>query len=104
MHIQNSENNSDVEEVIKNDNIINILQIIGFVIDVANYFLITNESLASQLLHLYYSEHKFLIQIIYILGGLVLIGSFSIKIAYKANRNKNVININSNNFNKVELK
>ena len=104
MHIQNSENNSDVDEVIKNDNIINILQIIGFVIDVANYFLITNESLASQLLHIYYSEHKFLIQIIYILGGIILIGSFSIKIAYKANKNKNVININSNNFNKVELK
>ena len=104
LHIQNSENNSDVDEVIKKDKIINILQIIGFIIDILDYFLITNETLAPDSLHEYYSEHKFLIQIIYILGALILIGSFSLKVIYKANMNKNSINNNSNNFNKVELK
>ena len=100
MHIQNSESNIGNDEVIKKDKIINILLIIGFIVDLIDYMLITRENFAPILLHDYYTEHKFLIQIIYILGGLILLGIFSARIFYKLNFKNKVNSI----FNKVEVK
>ena len=64
MHIQNSESNIGNDEVIKKDKIINILLIIGFIVDLIDYLLITSQTLAPEYLYEFYSEHKFLIQII----------------------------------------
>ena len=100
MHIQNSEILYENDEIIQKDKIINILLIVGFCTDMFNYILITSQTLAPQLLHEYYSEHKFLIQIIYILGGLILIGVLSARVFYKLNF-KNKIN---SLFNQVEVK
>ena len=99
MHIQNSENHLGNDEVIKKDKIINILLVVGFVIDLINYFLITTHTLAPELLQEYYSEHKFLIQIIYILGGLIFIGICSARVFYKLNYKNKINSI----FNKVEV-
>ena len=91
MHIQNSESNIGNDEVIKKDKIINILLIIGFIVDLIDYLLITSQTLAPEYLHEFYSEHKFLIQIIYLFGGFILIGIFFVKMSYKLNF-KNKIN------------
>jgi hypothetical protein len=100
LHIQNSESNIGNDEVIKKDKIINILLIVGFIFDLIDYILITTTTFAPELLHDYYSEHKFLIQIIYLLGGFILIGIFSARVFYKLNfKNKN-----NSIFNKVEVK
>ena len=87
------------DEVIKKDKIINILLIVGFIVDLINYFLITTEKLAPELLHEYYSEHKFLIQIIYLLGGVILIGISSARVFYKFNFKNKINSI----FSKVEV-
>ena len=87
MHIQNSETNIGNDEVIKKDKIINIL-------------LITTQLFAPEYLHEYYSEHKFLIQIIYLFGGFILIGIYFIKVSYKSNIKNKISEI----FNQVEVK
>ena len=100
MHIQNSESNIGNDEVIKKDKIISVLLIVGFFVDMLDYFLITTQTFANELLHEYYSEHKFLIQIIYLLGGFILIGVLSARAFYRLNY-KNKINAI---FNKVEVR
>lgn len=100
MHIQNSESNIGNDEVIKKDKIINILLIIGFIVDLIDYLLITSQTLAPEYLHEFYSEHKFLIQIIYLFGGFILIGIFFVKMSYKLNFNNKINEI----FNQVEVK
>ena len=100
MHIQNSETNIGNDEVIKKDKIINILLITGFVVDLIDYLLITTQLFAPEYLHEYYSEHKFLIQIIYLFGGFILIGIYFIKVSY----NSNIKNKISEIFNQVEVK
>ena len=99
MHIQNSEILYENDEIIQKDKIINILLIVGFCTDIFNYILITSQTLAPQLLHEYYSEHKFLIQIIYILGGLIFIGICSARVFYKLNYKNKINSI----FNKFEV-
>ena len=100
MHIQNSETNIGNDEVIKKDKIINILLITGFVVDLLDYLLITTQLFAPEYLHEYYSEHKFLIQIIYLFGGFILIGIYFIKVSYKSNIKIKISEI----FNQVEVK
>ena len=100
MHIQNSESNIGNDEVIKKDKIINILLIIGFIVDIIDYLLITSQTLAPEYLHEFYSEHKFLIQIIYLFGGFILIGIFFVKMSYKLNFKNKINEI----FNQVEVK
>ena len=100
MHIQNSESNIGNDEVIKKDKIINILLIIGFIVDLIDYLLITSQTLAPEYLHEFYSEHKFLIQIIYLFGGFILIGIFFMKMSYKLNFKNKINEI----FNQVEVK
>ena len=100
MHIQNSESNIGNDEVIKKDKIINILLIIGFIVDLIDYLLITSQTLAPECLHEFYSEHKFLIQIIYLFGGFILIGIFFVKMSYKLNFKNKINEI----FNQVEVK
>ena len=100
MHIQNSETNIGNDEVIKKDKIINILLITGFVVDLIDYLLITTQLFAPEYLHEYYSEHKFLIQIIYLFGGFILIGIYFIKVSYKSNIKDKIKEI----FNQVEVK
>ena len=100
MHIQNSETNIGNDEVIKKDKIINILLITGFVVDLIDYLLITTQLFAPEYLHEYYSEHKFLIQIIYLFGGFILIGIYFIKVSYKSNIKNKINEI----FNQVEVK
>jgi hypothetical protein len=100
MHIQNSESNIGNDEVIKKDKIINILLITGFIMDLIDYLLITTQSFAPEYLHEYYSEHKFLIQIIYLFGGFILIGIYFIKVSYKTNIKNKINEI----FNQVEVK
>ena len=100
MHIQNSETNIGNDEVIKKDKIINILLITGFIVDLIDYLLITTQLFAPEYLHEYYSEHKFLIQIIYLFGGFILIGIYFIKVSYKSNIKNKISEI----FNQVEVK
>jgi len=100
MHIQNSESNIGNDEVIKKDKIINILLIIGFIVDLIDYLLITSQTLAPEYLYEFYSEHKFLIQIIYLFGGFILIGIFFVKMSYKLNFKNKINEI----FNQVEVK
>ena len=100
MHIQNSESNIGNDEVIKKDKIINILLIVGFIVDLIDYILITTTTFAPELLYEYYSEHKFLIQIIYLFGGFILIGIYFIKVSYKSNIKNKINEI----FNQVEVK
>ena len=85
--------------MIKNNNLINLLEIMGFVLDIVDYFLISNEKLSPKPLYNYYSQHKILINLIYILGGLVLIGIFSAVMYIKTKKRKM-----NNHFNKIELK
>ena len=85
MHIQNSESNIGNDEVIKKDKIISILLIVGFFVDLLDYLLITRQTFANELLHEYYSEHKFLIQIIYLFGGFILIGVILARVFYRLN-------------------
>ena len=85
--------------MIKNNNLINLIEIIGFVFDIVDYFLISNEKLAPRSLYNYYSQHKILINLIYILGGLVSIGIFSAVMYIKSNKRKM-----NNQFNEIELK
>ena len=100
MHIQNYETNIGNDEVIKKDKIINILLITGFIVDLIDYLLITTQTFAPENLHEYYSEHKFLIQIIYLFGGFILIGIYFIKVSYKSNIKNKINEI----FNQVEVK
>lgn len=100
MHIQNSESNIGNDEVIKKDKIINILLIIGFIVDLIDYLLITSQTLAPEYLYEFYSEHKFLIQIIYLFGGFILIGIFFVKMSYKLNFKNKINEI----FKQVEVK
>ena len=99
MHIQNSDTNIGSDEIIKKEKLINMLLIAGFIIDFANYLLISRKIFSPSLLHEYYSEHKFLIQIIYILGGLIFIGICSARVFYKLNYKNKINSI----FNKVEV-
>ena len=87
------------QEIIKNNNIINLVEISGFVLDIVDYFLISSEKLAPGPLYHYYSQHKILINIIYILAGFVLIGIFSVAIYIKSNKRKM-----NNQFNEIELR
>ena len=100
MHIQNSDTNIGNDEIIKKEKLINILLIAGFIVDFVNYLLITRKIFSPLLLHEYYSEHKFLIQIIYLLGGLILIIILSSRLFYKLNfKNKT-----NSKFYKVQVK
>ena len=100
MHIQNSDTNIGNDEIIKKEKLINILLIAGFIIDFVSYFIITRKIFSPILLHEYYSEHKFLIQIIYLLGGFILLVIFSSRVFYKFNfKNKTIPN-----FSKVQVK
>ena len=75
------------------------MELIGFILDIVNFFLISNEKLAPELLHNYYLQHKILIKIIYFFAGLVIIGIFSSLIIIKLNiKNRN------SQFNEVELR
>ncbi len=92
-------NNKASEDIDKTIKLINILEIVGFVLDLLDYFLISSEKLAPELLYSYYTQHKIFVKIIYCFGGLILIGIFSAFIFIKSNvRNNNA------QFNKVELK
>lgn len=91
--------NRTSEEIIKNNKIIYILELVGFIINLLDFFLISNEKLAPELLYSYYTQHKILIKIIYFFGGLVLIGIFSFLLFIKFN-----IRNNNAQFNKVQLK
>ena len=83
----------------KKNNKIYSFELIGFILDIVNFFLISNEKLAPELLHNFYSQHNILIKIIYFLAGLVIIGIFSSIIFIKLN-SKNRIS----QFNEVELR
>ena len=100
MHIQNSESNIGNDEVIKKDKIIGILLIVGFFVDLLDYLLITRQTFANELLHEYYSEHKFLIQIIYLFGGFILIGVILARVFYRLNYKNKINSI----FNQVEVR
>ncbi len=100
MHIQNSESNIGNDEVIKKDKIISILLIVGFFVDLLDYLLITRQTFANELLHEYYSEHKFLIQIIYLFGGFILIGVILARVFYRLNYKNKINSI----FNQVEVR
>ena len=76
-----------------------MLEVTGFILDIINYWLVSFQKLAPELLYNHYSEHKILINMIYILGGLVLIGIFSADIYFKVNKRNNYVQ-----FNEVELK
>lgn len=61
--------------------------------------MISSEKMAQQYLYNFYLQHKFLINIIYLLGGLTLIGIFSFLIYIKSKKKKNITQ-----FDEVELK
>jgi hypothetical protein len=83
----------------KKNNLIMSLELIGFILDIIDYFLIGSENLAPEMLYNYYLQHKILIKIIYFFAGLVIIGIFSSIIFIKLNtKNRN------SQFNEVELK
>ena len=86
------------KEITKNNNLINLLQIIGFILDIVDYFLISSTKLAPVGLYNYYSQHKILINLIYFLGGLILVGIFSAEIYIKSNKRKM-----NNQFDEIEL-
>lgn len=96
MNNKGYKNNKDIEEMIKYKNII---EIIGLILDIIDYFLISSQSLAPELLYNYYDQHKILIKIIYFFGGIILIGVFFIMILIKSNAMSN-----NGQFNEVELK
>ena len=87
--------NKELDEITKYKNII---EITGLIIDIFDYFLISSQSLAPELLYTYYGKHKILIKIIYFFGGLILIGIFFIMILIKENIT------NNGQFNEVELR
>ena len=101
LNIQKSNQNSNNSsfEIDKKNNKVKLLQIVGFFLDLFDYFLICSEKASPALLYEYYLEHKILIKIIYCFGGLILMGIFSAMIYIK-------VKIRNNNaqFNEVELK
>jgi len=91
--------NSIIYEIQKNNDKIRNLQIIGFVLDIIDFFLIRSEKAAPQLLHEYYLEHTVLVKVIYYFGGLVILGIFSAKVYIKKNvKNNNAL------YNEVEVR
>lgn len=75
------------------------MEIIGLILNIFNFFMISSENMAPQLLYSYYSQHKILIKIIYFFAGLVIIGIFSSILFLKLHlKNKNSY------FNEAELK
>ena len=91
--------NKNTQEILKKTNITHSLELIGFILDIVNFFLISNAKLATELLNNYYLQHKILIKIIYFFAGLVIIGIFSSIIFIKLkSKNRN------SQFNEVELK
>jgi hypothetical protein len=91
--------NKATEDIGKKLQLINILEIVGFVLDLLDYFLISSEKLAPELLYSYYTQHKIFVKIIYCFGGLILIGIFTAFIFIKSN-----ISNNNAQFNEVELR
>jgi hypothetical protein len=95
----NTNLNSIIYEIGKNNDKIKILQIVGFILDIIDYILIRSEKAAPDLLHEYYLEHTVLVKVIYYFGGLVLLGIFSAKLYIKNNvKNNNTL------YNKVEVR
>ena len=95
----NTNLNSIIYEIGKNNDKIKILQIVGFILDIIDYILIRSEKAAPELLHEYYLEHTTLVKVIYYFGGLVLIGIFSAKLYIKKNvKNNNAL------YNEVEVR
>ena len=64
-HKSNTSLNSIIYEIQKNNNKIRILQIVGFILDIIDFFLIRSEKAAPELLHEYYLEHTVLVKVIY---------------------------------------
>lgn len=95
----NTNLNSIIYEIGKNNDKIRIFQIVGFIIDIIDFYLIRSEKAAPELLHEYYLEHTTLVKVIYYFGGLVLIGIFSAKLYIKKNvKNNNAL------YNEVEVR
>ena len=95
----NTNLNSIIYEIQKNNDKIRNLQIIGFILDIIDFFLIRSEKAAPQFLHEYYLEHTVLVKVIYYFGGLVLLGIFSAKVYIKKNvKNNNAL------YNEVEVR
>ena len=95
----NTNLNSIIYEIGKNNDKIRNLQIVGFILDIIDYILIRSETAAPELLHEYYLEHTALVKVIYFFGGLVLLGIFSAKLYIKKNvKNNNAL------YNEVEVR
>ena len=86
------------EYIVKN-NIMNTLEIIGFIFDNFNMLLIRNAKLSPELLYNYYSKNKNLIKIIYLFGGLILIGKLSNFLYINQNKKNSYFK-----YSKVQLK
>ena len=86
------------EYIVKN-NIMNIFEIIGFIFDNLNMLLIRNAKLSPELLYNYYSKNKNLIKIIYLFGGLILIGKLSNFLYINQNKKNSYFK-----YSKVQLK
>ena len=101
LHIQKSDSNPNiiVNKIAKNSNKIKQIHIIGFVLDIIDYFLIFNEKIAPELLYNYYLEHKVLVKVVYFFVGLVLMGILSAIIYFKLNERNN-----NSQFDEVELR
>ena len=95
----NTNLNSIIYEIGKNNDKIKILQIVGFILNIIDYILIRSEAAAPELLYEYYLEHTVLVKVIYFFGGLVLLGIFSAKLYIKKNvKNNNAL------YNEVEVR
>ena len=86
-------------ETDKNNILIKLLEIAGFVLDIIDYWSISCPKWAPELLYNYYSQHKISINLLYLLGGLILSGVFSAKIYAKSKKRNN-----KTQFNEVELR
>ena len=72
----NTNLNSIIYEIGKNNDKIKLLQIIGLILDIIDYILIRSEKAAPELLHEYYLEHTVLVKVIYYFGRKRLSPSF----------------------------
>ena len=90
----------ETQEIKKNDLKINLLEILGLILDLIDNILISSQKLAPESLYTFYSHHKIVIKLIYVLGGIILIGIFSAKIYFKSKKN----NKNNAQFNEVEFR
>lgn len=91
--------NKTSNKIAKKNNTINVLEISGVILDIFDFFLISSEKIAPELLFNYYLQHKIMVKIIYFFGGLTIIGIFSSKLFIKLN-----IKNGNSQFNEVELR